>query len=314
MTPTLRANGHAAPVHPTPRTISSATADAGVGELAEAKRAQGVTVSVCLPARDEEATVGQIVESILTALGGDLGVVDEVLVVDDGSTDATASIARSAGATVVAADEVLPEEGPGTGKGEALWKSLAASSGDVVVWCDADISNFDPRFVTRLVAPLLLDDSLGFVKGFYERPSNGGLGGGRVTELVARPVVALLLPWLSPFVQPLAGEYAGRRSALEILPFEQGYGVDIGLLADLALTIGLDAMAQVDLGSRAHRNRPLTDLTPQATAVMRAAMRRTNLEFPDPTVLALPDGANVVVDDGVRPPLVDVPGYARRVS
>jgi glucosyl-3-phosphoglycerate synthase len=314
VTPPLRATGPTTPARTTPlRTVAAAEADVDRGRLLEAKRSSGAVVSVCIPARDEERTVGDVVGAIVSDLAGPAPLVDEVLVVDDGSQDRTAAVARAAGAVVVAAGDVLPETGPGTGKGEALWKSLAASSGDIVLWCDADVRSFDTRFVTRLLAPLLLDEGVQFTKGFYERPTQGGVGGGRVTELVARPVISLLLPALAPFVQPLSGEYGGRRSVLERLPFEQGYGVELGLLADLADHVGMAAMAQVDLGTRAHRNRPLAELSPQAAAVLRAAFRRSGVSFEDPTVLHLPDLTRIVAD-GTRPALVEVPGYARRVS
>jgi glucosyl-3-phosphoglycerate synthase len=302
------------PLLPGPALRTADADDRSTEELLRAKAASGERVSVCLPARNEEATVGAVVATIVAALMEQVPLVDEVLVIDDGSTDATAAVAAEAGAVVVAADDVLPECGPGTGKGEALWKSLAASSGDVVVWCDADVRNFDARFVTGLLGPILCDPGVHFTKGFYRRPTEGATGGGRVTELVARPLLALLRPELSAFVQPLAGEYAGRRRVLEAVPFEQGYGVEVGLLADLADTIGLGAMAQVDLGTRVHRNRPLAELSPQAAAVMRAAMRRSQVPVPAATVLDLPGVGRHIVADGVRPPLVEVAGYARRAS
>lgn len=234
--------------------------------LAEAKG--GRCVSVCLPAKDEQDTVGTIVERICG-----LAVVDEVLVVDDGSTDATFAFAASAGATVVRTGEVLPDWGPGTGKGEALWTAVAAAKGELLVFCDADLRDFDPSFVTGLLGPLLTDATIGFVKGTYERPHDGG----RVTELVARPLVSVLFPHLAGFGQPLGGEFAGTRAVLELVPFVQGYGVDLALLVDVAAGIGLDAMAQVDLGRRVHRNRPLSELRPQAEAVLRAALHRAGL-------------------------------------
>jgi glucosyl-3-phosphoglycerate synthase len=208
---------------------------------------------------------------------------------------------------------VLPELGPGAGKGEALWKSVAASAGDLIAWLDADITDFDARFVVGLLGPLLTTPELSFVKGFYDRPSDQGEGGGRVTELVARPLVALLFPELASIVQPLAGEYAGRRGTLERLPFVQGYGVDLGLLIDLARTEGTEALAQVDLGTRRHRNRPLRDLGPQALAVMQTALRRAGTGLGTETLTLAPPGAPpVAVDVAERPPLSSVDGYRRR--
>ena len=206
--------------------------------LVDAKRGQ--RVSVCLPARNEEATVGAIVETIRTDLVDLLGLVDEVVVVDDHSSDATAAIAASAGARVVDASKVLREHGHGHGKGEAMWKSLYEANGDLIVWCDADIRDFDSRFVVGLVGPLLLHPELQFVKGFYERPVNGPAGGGRVTELVARPLLSMFFPELTGVVQPLAGEYAMRRSLAERLPFIVGYGVDVGILIDTFRSRGIE--------------------------------------------------------------------------
>ncbi len=287
-----------------------------VGALVEAKDRQGLSVSVCLPARDEAATVGPIVEAVLASLGGATGLVDEVLVLDDHSCDDTASVAAAAGARVVGVDQVLPELGPGQGKGEALWKSVAAAEGDLIAWCDADIIDFGAHFVVGLLGPLLLRPDIDFVKGFYDRPVAGSAhGGGRVTELMARPVIALLFPHLASIVQPLSGEYAGRRSLLEQLPFIQGYGVDLGLLIDIAEQAGTEAIAQVDLGVRRHRNRPLDELGPQALAVLQAALSRAG-GAPDEllaeAVLVRPDLEPTAVSGAERPPLLDVATYQRR--
>jgi glucosyl-3-phosphoglycerate synthase len=273
----------------------------------------GQQISVCGPPRDEEETVGQIVDTLRRRLIDDVPLIDEILVVDDHSSDRTAEVAAAAGARVLTADEILPEYGKGHGKGEALWKSLYASSGDLIVWCDADVRDFDPMFVVGLVGPLLTKADLVFVKGFYERPADEGPGrGGRVTELVARPVVSLLFPHLTPILQPLAGEYAGRREALEQLPFVEGYGVDLGLLIDLADRFGLEAMAQVDLGTRVHRNRPLDELSPQATAVLQTALRRADPDLVrEIATLVRPGLDPVEVASTERPPLTEVPTYRR---
>ncbi|MEO7555560.1 MAG: glucosyl-3-phosphoglycerate synthase [Acidimicrobiales bacterium] len=282
-----------------------------VAALVEAKGAE--RVSVCLPARDEAATVGEIVARI----GDDLvtaGLVDEVLVVDDHSEDATATVAREAGARVVRAADVLAGFGEGHGKGEALWKSLYEAEGDLIVWCDADLVDFQPSFVVGLLGPLLRRPDIGFVKGFYDRPSSEpGDRGGRVTELVARPILSLLFPHLTAMVQPLAGEYAGRRALLEQLPFVEGYGVDLALVIDVAARFGTEAIAQVDLGVRHHRNRPLDELSPQAAAILQIALRRAGSTVGiEPATLVRPTLDPVPIDPAERPPLVSVAAYRRR--
>jgi glucosyl-3-phosphoglycerate synthase len=259
------------------------------------------STSVCLPARNEAATVGEIVGRIAAH-----PLVDEVVVVDDHSTDAPGDEARRAGATVVAAAEVLPEHGEGPGKGQALWKAVAVSSGDIVAFCDADLRDFEPHFVTGLLGPFLLDAELGFLKAYYRRPTGDGAprGGGRVTELVARPVLTLLFPELADVVQPLAGEFAARREVFEALPFVEGYGVDIGLLIDAARLCGTDHLAQVDLGVRVHRNRPLDELGPMATIVLLTALQRAELsDLPTEVLLDRPDLRPAPVRYAERPPL-----------
>lgn len=287
----------------------------GQWEAAKLARTRGATtVSVCLPARDEARTVGAIVDRVRRELIERTGLVDEVLVLDDGSTDATADVAAAAGARVERVADLLPALGPGSGKGEALWKSVYAARGDIVVWCDADIANFDARFVVGLLGPLLSDPEIAFVKGFYDRPVDGQHGqGGRVTELMARPAVALLHPHLNGIVQPLSGEYAGRREVLEVVPFVQGYGVDLGLLIDVAARVGLHAMAQVDLGVRVHRNRPLEQLGPTALAVLQTALARagSGASAPVPT-LVRPGVDPVVLPHRERPPLASVAAYRIR--
>ncbi|HZQ76443.1 MAG TPA: glucosyl-3-phosphoglycerate synthase [Acidimicrobiia bacterium] len=245
--------------------------------LAARKEEAGLTVSLCIPARDEAATIGRIVEIARRHLAEDVPLLDEILVVDDHSSDHTADAARSAGAKVVHSAEVLPAAGPGSGKGDAIWKSLSASTGDLVAWVDGDITDFGPRFLTGLLGPLLTYPSVEFVKGFYRRPGGGPAGGGRVTELMARPLIARLFPHLAGVVQPLAGEYAGRRSVLEALPIVCGWGVDLGLVIDVVARHGLPALAQVDLGTRRHRHRPLDQLSPQAMAILTTALRRAGV-------------------------------------
>ncbi len=271
------------------------------------------TISVCLPARDEGATVGTIVETIRTELMEEIPLVDEIIVVDDHSTDDTAAAARAAGADVVDARTTLSDFA-GPGKGQALWKSLHESSGDLVLWCDADINHFGSHFVTGLIAPLLFHPEVSFVKGTYARPLVGGDGGGRVTELVARPLLANLFPELGSIGQPLAGEYGGRRRLLERLPFVDGYGVDIALLIDAARSVGIDGIAEVDLGERRHRNRTLEELGPQATVVIRAALHRAGLDVraDHPVVLKRPTHEPLLLSQHELPPLIELPTYRRR--
>ncbi|MDE0581074.1 MAG: glucosyl-3-phosphoglycerate synthase [bacterium] len=272
------------------------------------------TVSVCLPARNEEATVGAIVEVVRNELMDKVGLVDELIVMDDHSTDHTAAVAKDAGANVVACADVLTDLGNQPGKGETLWKSLYASTGDIVVWCDADVANFGPHFISGLLGPLLVDEAISYCKGFYHRPVGADQrGGGRTTELVARPLIALLFPELGDIVQPLAGEYAGRRKVLERVPFVQGYGVEMGLLIDVWRLAGYEAIAQVDLGTRVHRNRPLHELSSQATEVMQVALHRADRTLVNTAItLRRPGFGDSEITMQERPPLVEVTGYFRQ--
>jgi glucosyl-3-phosphoglycerate synthase len=252
------------------RERTTSAADWPVEALAEAKG--DTTVSVVLPARDEAGTVGHIVSVIRSELDG---LVDEVVVIDSCSTDDTAAVAARAGAAVHAQDAILPHLPPLDGKGEALWKSLAVTSGDIVAFVDADIRGFRSCLVSGLLGPLLTDDRIAYTKGCYDRPLDGvPAGGGRVTELVARPLINLHWPELAGFVQPLAGEYAGRRTALEQVPFLTRYGVEIGLLVDLLDLVGLDGLAQVDLGTREHAPQSVEALGSMSAQIMLAAYSR----------------------------------------
>ena len=273
--------------------------------LVEAKGDQ--VVSLCIPAHDEEATVGPIVSMVRRYLVERCGLVDEILVLDDHSVDGTAKVAAAAGARVVRAADVLAEVAGGSGKGEALWRSLYVARGDIVVWCDADITDFGSRFIVGLIGPLLTDPSVSFVKGYYERPSSGNIGGGRTTELMARPVLATLFPHLSTIVQPLSGEFGGRRTLLERLPFVRGYGVDIGLLIDAAEAVGPAGIVQVDLGTRVHRNRTLDDLGPQALTVLQTALDRSGVRYANPSTLCRPGAPPLVRAFAELPPLASLP-------
>ncbi len=293
--------------HMTGRRMPSFSVGAfDVGTLVAAKARTGTTVSVCIPARDEEATVGAVVAAIRAALVVAAPLVDEIVVVDDHSTDRTAAVAAAAGARVVDASAVLTDHGEGHGKGEALWKSVHESTGDVVVWVDADIVAFDARFVVGLLGPLLTDPAIQFVKGHYHRPEADGVGGGRVTELLARPLLSQFFPELADVAQPLGGEYAGRRGLLERLPFVVGYGVDVALLIDAFRAVGLEHLAQVDLGVRHHRNRTLDELGPQAVAVSQAILDRAGLRPPGPAVLRRPGREPLPLAMHERPPLASL--------
>jgi glucosyl-3-phosphoglycerate synthase len=273
--------------------------------LVEAKGDQ--VVSLCIPAHDEEETIGPIVSMVRRYLVERCGLVDEILVLDDHSVDGTAKVAAAAGARVVQAADVLAEVAGGSGKGEALWRSLYVARGDIVVWCDADITDFGSRFIVGLIGPLLTDPSVSFVKGYYERPSSGNIGGGRTTELMARPVLATLFPHLSTIVQPLSGEFGGRRTLLERLPFVRGYGVDIGLLIDAAEAVGPAGIVQVDLGTRVHRNRTLDDLGPQALTVLQTALDRSGVRYANPSTLCRPGAPPLVRAFAELPPLASLP-------
>jgi glucosyl-3-phosphoglycerate synthase len=270
-------------------------------------------VSVCLPARNEERTVGPILEFL--AQLGELGLVDQIVVVDD-STDRTAEIARGLGAEVYAQRELMPDRGEVLGKGDALWRALPVLRGDVVCFLDADSERFGPHFLTGLVGPLVYDERIAFVKGFYRRPFRFGEltmpdEGGRVTELTARPLLNLFYPELAGFEQPLAGEVAARRTLLERLPFATGYGVDIALLIDAYAAVGLDGLAQVDLEVRQNAHQPLRELSGMASAVLRAVAvrleREGRLRGPLPSGLLVPEeeGMRALdVSSVERPPLM----------
>ncbi|KQS68862.1 glucosyl-3-phosphoglycerate synthase [Modestobacter sp. Leaf380] len=313
---------------------SSATslAEIDTAALLAAKRRGGHRVSVVLPARNEAATVGGLVSDLVARWVTDVPLVDEVLVMDSDSTDDTAAIARAAGADVVATADVLPTLGSRRGKGEALWKSLAATTGDLVVFMDSDLLNDVSHYVPGLLTPLLTDPRIDYVKGCYTRPLTvdgevRAAGGGRVTELTARPLLNALWPELAGFVQPLGGEYAGRRSALEQVPFVSGYGVEVGLLVDLLQVCGLPGLAQVDLGTRVHSHQSDEALGVMAGQIVSTVLSRAKrgssdrhrgapggllTQFAHDGAGFVPASVPVAVDQ--RPPMVTVGEYAERWS
>ncbi len=253
------------------------------------KRQQGLTISLALPALNEEATVGKVIKTVKGALMDRLPLLDEIVLIDSNSTDRTREIAATLGVPVFIHQELLPDYGARVGKGEALWKSLLVTHGDIIVWIDTDIVNIHPRFVYGVLGPLLLQPELQYVKGFYRRPLRNGAklqagGGGRVTELMARPLINLFYPELSGVIQPLSGEYGGRRSALEQVPFFSGYGVEIGMLIDILEKFGLPALAQVDLLERIHHNQPLEALSKMSFVILQAVMRKLEGRFGTPFI------------------------------
>ena len=277
--------------------------DRALDAMVEAKA--GRTISVCIPCRDEAATVGPLVSTIRRVLQEAVPFIDELIVIDDRSTDDTAMVAAGSGATVVDINDIHEHYGVGHGKGNVLWCSLVASKGDFVVWIDGDITSFEPSWVVRLAAPMLQDESIALVKSLSHRPTRLG-GGGRTTELVARPLMSLYYPELTGLHQPLAGEYAGRRTVLEQLPFVQGWGVEIAMLIDIARQYGPEGIAQIDLGTREHRHRSLHALSVQAAEVMATILGRVPsgglLAEADPA-LQRADGSMVPLNLSERPPL-----------
>jgi len=250
-----------------------------IKRLVEEKERQGLSISLCLPALNEEKTIGQEIVILKAELADRYPLLDEIAVVDSGSTDRTREIAASFGADVYLASDHLREEGEQCGKGENLWKALFLLKGDIIVFVDADIRNIHPRFVYGLVGPLIHDSDVHYVKAFYDRPLafSGGLrptGGGRVTEILIRPLFSLFYPELTAILQPLSGEYAGRRSIFEQIPFPVGYGVETSLLIDIYERLGLYAFAQTDLDRRIHRNQETIALGRMAFGVLRTFMAR----------------------------------------
>ncbi|QKW28133.1 glucosyl-3-phosphoglycerate synthase [Streptomyces seoulensis] len=311
------------------RTRSWSVTDRPLRTVLAAKRASGSTVSVVLPALNEEATVGQIVAVIREELMRRAPLVDEIVVVDSGSTDRTSEVAAAAGARVVHRDAILPRVPAVPGKGEVLWRSLLVTGGDVVCFVDADLREFSADFVTGIVGPLLTDPEVQLVKAMYDRPltvADGGAAGtaaagqgGRVTELMARPLLNMHWPQLAGFVQPLGGEYAARRSLLERLPFPVGYGVELGMLVDALHLVGLDALAQVDVGVRLHRHQDGQALGRMAAAIYRTAqLRLARGHLIRPALTQFERGASGFeprthsVDTEERPPMAEIAEYAAR--
>lgn len=299
-------------------------------ELVKLKEQQGVSISLALPALNEEETVGKVIRTMKKELMQRNPLLDEIVLIDSNSTDRTREIAIKEGIPVYIHQELLPDLEPRRGKGEALWKSLLVTKGDIIVWIDTDIVNIHPRFVYGIIGPLLINPQVQLVKGFYRRPLKVGQrlqagGGGRVTELTARPLLNLFYPELSGVIQPLSGEYAGRRSALEQTAFYSGYGVETGLLIGIYEKFHLESIAQVDLLERIHHNQHLEALGKMSFAIIQTVIRKLEKRFGRAVLedvnrsmkLIRHDGKGYLLDveqiaEYERPPMIEVPEYLNR--
>jgi hypothetical protein len=299
-------------------------------QLMALKEKQGSTISLALPALNEEKTVSKVITSIKTALMDEVPLLDEMVLIDSNSTDRTRQIAEDLGVPVYIHQQILPELGARDGKGEALWKSLFVTKGDIIAWVDTDIVNIDPLFVYGIIGPLLLDRKVQFVKGFYRRPVRVGNkmqagGGGRVTELTARPLLNLFYPELSGIIQPLSGEYAGRRESLEKMVFYSGYGVETGLLIEMFEQEGLQTIAQVDLLERIHHNQELEALSKMSFVIIQTVLRKLEARYERSIIEDVNKTMKLIhyanggyfldveeVAERERPPMISLPAYLER--
>lgn len=305
---------------------------ADLDRLTALKKKKGLRISLAFPTLNEEATIGKEILVLRTELMDRRPLIDEIAVIDSGSNDATRKTAERFGARVYDSSAILPKHGSHRGKGENLWKSLYVLEGDLIVWVDADISNIGPKFVYGLVGPLLEDDSISYVKAFYERPlrsasSIAASGGGRVTEILVRPLFSLFYPELARLVQPLSGEYAGRRELLEKLPFSVGYGVELGHLIDIYRNFGIGALAQVDLDLRIHRNQSVQALGRMGYGILQTFLDRAR-RYGDAEAVRQLGGAHIalnvrgdehaVVQTEIsaveRPPMIEIPEYREKFA
>jgi glucosyl-3-phosphoglycerate synthase len=300
---------------------------ADLSGLRQAKIAQGVKVSLCIPTLNEEDTIGDVIRRLRDGLTGEWALVDEIAVVDSGSSDRTREIAAAAGAEVHLASDILPECGEARGKGENIWKATAKLRGDIICFVDGDVRNMHPRFVYGPLGVLLRHPNHSYVKGYYDRPhaaveiGQRPAGGGRVTEALVRPLFSLFYPELAGFVQPLAGEYAVRRHVLEALPMPTGYGVETAHLIDVYLRFGIQSLAQCDLEERLHRHQDTTALGRMSFAILQTFLSRTRAAGLIQTADLPQLYRHFVREEGVmrlievpftdqeRPPLNDIPGY-----
>ena len=301
-------------------------------DLVELKRQQGLRISLALPALNEEETIGKVIRTMKKELMQRMPLLDEIVLIDSNSTDRTREIAKKEDVPVYIHQQLLERLGARRGKGEALWKSLLVTRGDIIVWVDTDIVNIHPRFVYGIIGPLLMNPQIQFVKGFYRRPLkvDGKMqagGGGRVTELTARPLLNLFYPELSGIVQPLSGEYGGRREALERAPFFSGYGVETGLLIDVYERYGLQAIAQVDLLERIHHNQHLEALSKMSFAIIQTVMRKLESRFGRAVLEDVNRSMKLIrynnkgyfleveqIAERERPPMIEMPEYQKHIQ
>ena len=301
-------------------------------DLVELKRQQGLRISLALPALNEEETIGKVIRTMKKELMQRMPLLDEIVLIDSNSTDRTREIAKKEDVPVYIHQQLLERLGARRGKGEALWKSLLVTRGDIIVWVDTDIVNIHPRFVYGIIGPLLMNPQIQFVKGFYRRPLkvDGKMqagGGGRVTELTARPLLNLFYPELSGIVQPLSGEYGGRREALERAPFFSGYGVETGLLIDVYERYGLQAIAQVDLLERIHHNQHLEALSKMSFAIIQTVMRKLENRFGRAVLEDVNRSMKLIrynnkgyfleveqIAERERPPMIEMPEYQKHIQ
>ena len=304
-----------------------------LNQLVDVKQQKNVTISLCLPTLNEEKTIAKEIIIMKSELMARYPLIDELVVIDSGSTDNTAEIAKSFGADVHDANDILPRLEKFKGKGENLWKALYITRGDIIIYLDADIKNIHHRFAYGLIGPLLLHDHIKYAKAFYDRPISIGknkirpTGGGRVTELVIRPLFSLFFPELTQIIQPLSGEYAGFREIFEKIPFPIGYGIETSMILDIYERWGLDVIAQVDLDRRIHRNQDTKALGRMSFAILKTFINRQkrlglihlkNQFFDEIIQYNLvdsqykPDVLKIVGHE--RPPIIEIPEYCEKFN
>jgi glucosyl-3-phosphoglycerate synthase len=299
-------------------------------ELVKQKTEKGLKISLCIPTLNEEKTIGKEIVIFRSELMERYPLIDEFAVIDSGSADNTCEVAASFGADVYRAADILPEVGDKRGKGENLWKAIYQLKGDIIVYVDADIQNIHPRFVTGIVAPLIKNDTIQYCKAFYDRPmaySTGirSSGGGRVTEILIRPLFSLFFPELTALIQPLSGEFAVRREVLERIPFPIGYGVETAHILNVYNNWGLQAFAQCDLDQRIHRNQSTDALGKMSFGILQTFLNRVKSYG---MVDRLPELSTIyrqfqaegnryeqltreIVEDE-RPPMITIPAYRQK--